>query len=156
MDRLTISLDTDLANQFDEYLKEQGYSNRSEAMRDLIREKLEQQSLEKQGLAGKSSANCIGSITYVYDHRERELASKLAKIQHDHHNIAVTSLRLPLDHDHCMETVMLNGETHKVREFCNDIIAKPGIRHGKAYLVPVEVKHSQHNGKDHIHKTPKN
>ncbi|NQZ31036.1 MAG: nickel-responsive transcriptional regulator NikR [Oceanospirillaceae bacterium] len=156
MERLTISLDSDLAQQFDEYLKAQGYSNRSEGMRDLIREKLEQQSIQKQQEELKSDANCIGSITYIYDHQERELASKLAKVQHDHHNIAISSLRIPLDHHHCMETIMLNGQTSKVRAFCNEIIAKPGIRHGKAYLVPVEVKHSKHEGQDHIHNTPQN
>ncbi|MEM5527524.1 nickel-responsive transcriptional regulator NikR [Gammaproteobacteria bacterium AS21] len=155
MERLTISLDDDLAAQFDQYLKEHGYKNRSEGMRDLIRDKLEQQSLEKQVKDNKPNGNCIGSITYIYNHHERELAARLAKTQHDNHNIAISSVKIPLDHDHCMETVMLNGATQKVREFCNDVIARPGIRHGKAYLIPVEVEHSEHEGKNHTHSTPK-
>ncbi|OUS33072.1 nickel responsive regulator ['Osedax' symbiont bacterium Rs2_46_30_T18] len=150
MERLTISLDSELAEQFDQYLKAHGYKNRSEGMRDLIRDKLEQQGLEKP-----IGGDCIGSMTYVYNHQERELAAKLAQAQHANHNIAVSTLRVPLDHDHCMETVMLNGDTNKIREFCNDIIARPGVRHGKAYLVPVEVEHYHHEGKAHIHSTPK-
>ncbi|EPJ49228.1 MAG: hypothetical protein OFPII_02080 [Osedax symbiont Rs1] len=152
MERLTISLDQALASQFDKFLKEQGYKNRSEGMRDLIRDRLEQQSLENQDQ--QSGADCIGTLTYIYNHQERELASKLAQTQHDNHNIVVSSVKVALDHNHCMETVMLNGATQKVREFCNTIIAKPGIRHGKAYLVPVEVKHSHHDGKAHVHSTP--
>ena len=156
MERLTISLDAELAKQFDEYLKAQGYSNRSEGMRDLIREKLEQQSINPYSEEQSSGENCIGSLSYIYDHQERDLAAKLARVQHDHHNIAISSLRIPLDHNHCIETIMLKGETSKVREFCNEIIARPGVRHGKAHLVPIEVKHSKHEGKDHIHHTPKN
>jgi CopG family nickel-responsive transcriptional regulator len=155
MERLTISLDDDLAKQFDDYLKAHGYKNRSEGMRDLIRDKLEQQSLDKQTIDQKNIGDCIGSMTYVYNHQERELAAKLAQAQHDNHNIAVSTLRTPLDHNHCMETVMLNGDTSKVRDFCNDIIARPGIRHGKAYLIPVEVEHYHHEGKSHSHSTPK-
>ncbi len=155
MERLTISLDDELAKQFDEYLRTQGYKNRSEGMRDLIRDKLEQQSLAKQAKDSKHNSDCIGSMTYVYNHQERELAAKLAQALHDNHNIAVSTLRVPLDHNHCMETVMLNGDTEKVRTFCNEIIARPGIRHGKAYLVPVEVEHYHHEGKSHVHSTPK-
>jgi CopG family nickel-responsive transcriptional regulator len=154
MERLTISLDQDLAVRFDKLLKSQGYKNRSEGIRDLIRDKLEQQSLEQQVAEHKENTECIGSITYIYNHQERELASRLAQAQHDNHNIAVSSLRIPLDHDHCMETVMLNGDTDVVRAFCNEIIARPGIRHGKAYLVPVEAEHSHHEGKNHVHSTP--
>jgi CopG family nickel-responsive transcriptional regulator len=155
MERLTISLDDELASQFDDFLKEHGYKNRSEGMRDLIRDKLERQSIEQQVIDQKPGGDCIGSMTYVYNHQERELAARLAKALHDNHNIAVSTLKVPLDHNHCMETVMLNGDTQKVNEFCNDIIARPGIRHGKAYLIPVEVEHYHHEGKSHIHSTPK-
>ncbi|MGB1239119.1 MAG: nickel-responsive transcriptional regulator NikR [Pseudomonadales bacterium] len=154
MERITISLDDELAKEFERYLKEQGYKNKSEAMRDLIREKIEQQSLEQQQESAKSG-DCIGSLTYIYNHHERELAAKLAQAQHANHNIAVSTLRVHLDHHHCMETVMLNGETDKVRAFSNEIIARPGVRHGKAYLIPVDVEHSQHEGKVHIHSKPK-
>lgn len=155
MERLTISLDDDLAEQFEQYLTTLGYKNKSEAIRDLIREKLEQQSLEQQQNAQNNSGNCVGSLTYIYNHQERELSSKLTQALHENHNIAVSSMRIPLDHDHCMETVMLNGATEKVREFSHDIIARPGVRHGKAYLVPVVVEHSHHEGKIHTHSKPK-
>jgi len=149
MERITISLDDELARQFDEYLEEHQYKNRSEAMRDLIRQKLEAQRLERA-----QDGNCVGSLTYVYNHHERELAARLTQAQHDHHGLAVSTLHVHLDHDHCMETVMLNGPIGDVRAFADATIARPGVRHGKAYLIPVDVEQSSIDGKPHTHSKP--
>ncbi len=154
MERITISLDDDLAQQFDEFLNQQGYGNRSEAIRDLIREKLESRQLEKN-----AEGDCIGSLNYVYNHHERELAAKLTSVQHHHHNLAVSTLHVHLDHDNCMETVILKGPVETVRSFANSVISRPGVRHGQLYLVPVDIeesthKHGTHSNNPHTHAKP--
>jgi len=155
LERITISLDDDLAQHFDQFMSQRGYGNRSEAIRDLIREKLETERLEK----GKGG-DCIGSLNYVYNHHERELAAKLTSAQHHHHDLAVSTLHVHLDHDHCMETVVLKGPVETVRSFANSVISRPGVRHGQLYLVPVSIEEATHDhGSDshapHVHARPK-
>jgi CopG family nickel-responsive transcriptional regulator len=155
MERITISLDDELAAQFDRFLARRGYRNRSEAIRDLLREKL-----ESERLAEGDAGECIGTLTYIYNHHERELASKLTRTQHHHHDLSVSTLHVHLDHDHCMETLVVNGPTQRVRAFANSIISSPGVRHGKLYLVPVETDHKSHTHgqgeapSSHSHKRP--
>ncbi len=152
MERITISLDEELAGQFDRFLSDRGYRNRSEAVRDLIRERLESERLERS-----REGHCIGTLTYVYNHHERELASRLTDVQHHHHDLALSTLHVHLDHDHCMETVVLQGPTEQVRAFADSVITRAGVRHGRLYLVPVEVaggKHS-HGCGPHTHVSPR-
>ena len=154
MERITISLDDDLAHHFDHFMEQRGYRNRSEAIRDLIREKLETERLEK-----RQEGDCIGTLSYVYNHHERELAAKLTSVQHHHHNLAISTLHVHLDHDHCMETVVLKGSVEHVRTFANSVISRPGVRHGQLYLVPVEFEEATHtHGSDsrapHVHARP--
>jgi len=155
MERITISLDTDLAQQFDSYINERGYRNRSEAVRDLIRDTLGAQSLKEE-----KSAYCIGTLTYVYNHHERELASRLTQAQHRHHDLALSTLHVHLDHDNCMETVVLRGTTDEVQQFADSVKSRPGVRHGHLYLVPAEVEksthaHGQGHRHEHVHSKPK-
>jgi CopG family nickel-responsive transcriptional regulator len=156
MHRITISLDENLVAQFERYLDGRGYQNRSEAIRDLIREKLEAERLE-QG----EEDHCVGTLTYIYNHTERELSRRLTQAQHRHHDIAVSTVHVHLDHDHCMETVMMRGPTAEVREFANATIAQPGVRHGKLHLIPVQVEEGEHshgapdNSKPHAHARPR-
>lgn len=158
MQRFTVSLDDDLAELFDQFLHRFSYNNRSEAIRDLIRKKLETDGLE-HSLDGHS----VGTITYVYSHKERELATRLARIQHQHHDVLVSTLQVHLDHDHCLETLVTRGPTKELRAFSENLIAKPGIRHGQIYLLPVvcEVASHSHNGlstshepHQHVHTHP--
>ena len=155
MERITISLDSELARQFDAYINQRGYRNRSEAMRDLIRD-----TLGEERLGETESAHCIGTLTYVYNHHERELASRLTQVQHHHHDLALSTLHVHLDHDNCMETVVLRGKTDEVRGFANSVSTRPGVRHGHLYLVPVEVETSTHehghgHPHEHTHSRPK-
>lgn len=155
MERMTISLDEDLAQQFDQFIAERGYRNRSEAIRDLIREKLGSKRLESE-----DSAHCIGTLTYVYNHHERELASRLTQVQHHHHDLALSTLHVHLDHDNCMETVVLRGATEDVRQFADAVTTRPGVRHGNLYLVPVEEEKTTHahghgHSHEHLHTRPK-
>jgi CopG family transcriptional regulator, nickel-responsive regulator len=154
MERITISLDEALAREFDRFIKQRGYRNRSEAVRDLLRLKLESERLE-----GARQGHCVGTLTYVYNHEERELARRLTTVQHEHHDLAISTLHVHLDHDNCLETVVVQGPTRQVRAFAEEVIARPGVRHGELYLIPVEVRESAHahgQGKSrHRHSSPR-
>jgi CopG family nickel-responsive transcriptional regulator len=150
MDRFTISLDENLAEAFDLLIKERGYLTRSEAVRDILRSHL-QQSAEKRSAKGA----CVANLSYVYNHHERELAERLTAIQHAHHDLTVSTMHAHLDHDQCIETVMLKGPVKQVREFADSIIAERGVRHGALNLINVELSAPHtHGGATHRHLKP--
>ena len=147
MRRLTISVDDDLAQEFDRLVANKGYLNRSEAFRDLVRRELGQAEL----VAGKA-ISCVATVSYVYDHRERQLSNRLAQIQHDHHDVTVASQHVRLDHDNCLETVILKGSITDVRACADSLIAQTGVRHGNVHLVPVEIRIGVQAGHVHPHR----
>ncbi len=153
MERFTMSLEDDLAKQFDEFIKEKGYSNRSEAMRDIIRDRLEHTRLHD---SAAGNGKCVANLSYVYNHHESGLASKVVDSHHQHHDLTVSTLHVHLDHDNCLETVILKGDVADVRAFADTIKAVRGIRHGHLHMVPVEVSESSHSstGKVHTHSKP--
>jgi len=166
MQRFTISLDDALAQQFDALIARQGYENRSEAVRDLIRQRLGSDSLHgsADGAAPRSSAAaaaawCVANVSYVYDHHEHTVAARVLGLQHDHHDLVVTSLHTHLDHDHCLETLVLRGPTDAVRTLAGQLVALRGVRHGSVHLVPLEAggqgRHA-HGGAAHTHFKPIN
>lgn len=152
MERFTISLDDALAHQFDQLIAERGYSNRSEAIRDLIRGAIEvdRQQTDDDGL-------CIANLSYVYNHHERTLSERLTGLQHDHHDLTVASLHSHLDHEHCIESVILKGPTANVRAFADAMMAERGVHHGKLNLISLETSdshtHDDHTS-PHIHLHP--
>ena len=151
MDRFTISLDEALATAFDELIKDRGYTTRSEAVRDILRTHL-QQSRERRDLKGL----CVANLSYVYNHHERELSERLVRIQHAHHDLTISTMHAHLDHDECIETVMLKGPVHQVREFADAIIAERGVRHGQLNVISVELtkSHTHDGGAAHRHLKP--
>ncbi len=149
MRRLTISIDDDLADTFDELVQRKGYLNRSEAFRDLLRETLDQSQL-----GAMAGGHCVATLSYVYNHHERQLATRLTAMQHDHHDVTISSMHAHLDHDNCLETVLLRGRTGAVRAFAEAVIAQTGVRHGKLHLIPVRVEPGNARGKRHVHLHP--
>ena len=141
MQRITISLEDGLAREFDRLLEARGYGNRSEAVRDLIRRELAESELE-----GASLQPCVGSLTYVFNHHERQLAARLTEAQHHHHELALATVHVHLDHEHCLETTLLRGPTTRVRSFAQTVMAEPGVHHGRLHLVPVEAHGADHAG----------
>jgi len=139
MDRFTISLEEKLAEEFDAWIADRGYSNRSEAVRDLLRAELGRTLIEKQ-----QSAYCVASLSYVFNHHERELTERLANIQHEHHDLTVSAMHAHLDHDHCLETVILKGPTAAVQKLSDAICAERGVHHGRLNLISVEL-HAPHS-----------
>jgi CopG family nickel-responsive transcriptional regulator len=146
MQRVTISIDDDLAAMFDRLVEEKGYENRSEAFRDLVRKALGDEQVET-----RKAKYCVGTLSYVYDHHERQLASRLTSMQHEHHDVTVATMHAHLDHDNCIETVILRGPTADVIQFAQDVMAQTGVRHGKFYPIPIEISQSKAG---HVHHHP--
>ena len=152
MQRLTISLDDSMAEALDAYMARSGYSNRSEAMRDLIRAALAPRP------DAATTRECVAAISYIYDYDGRDLAMRLDRAQHEHHDLTIASMRTRLDHRNCMEVTLLRGATARVRDLGQSILAEKGVRFGQINLVPVRADsgaHSHgHGGAPHRHDTP--
>ncbi|MGH8446735.1 MAG: nickel-responsive transcriptional regulator NikR [Solimonas sp.] len=144
MERFTISLEQKLAGAFAALMKRRGYRNRSEAVRDLIR-----QELERGQDAARSGAYCVATLSYVYNHHERELSKRVMSLQHEHHDICVSTMHAHLDYDHCVECIILKGPAAEVRRFAEGVMAEPGIHHGSLKLVSADAA-----GHDHRHLHP--
>jgi CopG family nickel-responsive transcriptional regulator len=145
MERFTISLDEKLASEFDRLIRERGYLNRSEAVRDMLRGKLDALRLQEA-----QAPFCVACLSYVYNHHERDLAERLTELQHGHHDLTVATLHAHLDHDNCLESVILKGSVGSVRAFADALIAERGVRHGQVNLVPVDAD----TGHGHVHSHP--
>lgn len=146
MRRITISVDDSLAVQFDALIARHGYENRSEAFRDLVRGRLAQ-----ENKTAPLASHCIASLSYVYNHHERELASRLAALYHDHHDLCVSSMRVYMDHDDCLETIALRGPYKQVTTFADSVIAQSGVRHGNIHIIQVVVARPTPAQHRHLH-----
>ena len=125
--RFGISLEKELLDRFDKLIHLQGYSNRSEAIRDLIRESL----VKKEWAKGEEVA---GTITLVYDHHQRELINKLTDIQHDFHQIILSSQHIHLDHDNCLEVVIAKGNPEKIENLAHKLKSTRGVKYGELIM----------------------
>ncbi len=146
MDRFTVSLDEDLMAQFDEHIHRRGYRNRSEAVRDILRDRL-----ESERLKDSDKGHCVACLSYIYDHHERELSRRLTNAGHSRHNLVLSTLHVHLDHDDCMEVVILQGRTEDVRAHANAVTAETGVRHGTINIVPVVSRLSDDHSHGHDH-----
>jgi len=120
--RVSFSLDKHLHDQFERMADERGYKNRSEFLRDLLREHLVQEEWEKDQEA-------VGTVTLVYDHHQRQLAAKLIDVQHDHHDLVLATTHVHLSHDLCAETIMLRGHASKIRTMADLLRKQKGVLH---------------------------
>lgn len=131
MQRLTITLDDDIADALDSFMTTRGYSNRSEAIRDLLRAPL-----RDAEAAREPSTPCMAVVSYVYDHHERDLGRRLIRTQHDHHKLGIATLHTHLDHEHCLEVAVLRGTAKDVQSFAQTLIRERGVRFGGLNLLP--------------------
>lgn len=145
MQRLTISLDNELADAFDAFTRERGYQSRSEAMRDLVRE-----AVDAGDLAADPARPCIACLSYVYDHHVRALASRLTAVGHAHHDLIVSTTHVHLDHSTCLETTILKGPAERIRALADAIRAERGVRFGSLNLIGVE-PNDDHGQDEHTH-----
>ncbi|HXG10315.1 MAG TPA: nickel-responsive transcriptional regulator NikR [Gemmataceae bacterium] len=126
--RVSISLESALLEAFDRSITAKGYANRSEAIRDLIRDRL----IREEAARGKGEQ--VAVVTLVYDHHARELASRLIDKQHHHHQLVVSSLHVHLGERHCLEVAVLRGPTEAVRHLGEELLATKGVLHGEITL----------------------
>src|SRR5206468_6072819 len=114
--------------EFDKLIGERGYTNRSEAFRDLIRDEL----IEK--VSESPDSQVVGTVTLVYDHHVRMLNDKLTGIQHDFHHSILSTLHVHLDHDNCLEVLIVRGKSVDVRRVADTLISTKGVKHGRLTL----------------------
>lgn len=155
MERITISLEPELAEAFDALITERGYRSRSEAVRDLLRHEIETARLRKP-----SHEQCVAALSYLFNHHQRDLGDRLTELHHDHHDLTVSTLHAHLDHDHCIECAILRGPTDSVRRFADALITQSGVHHGSLNLIGVERSadthtHSHPHAEPHIHYRPR-
>lgn len=125
LSRIGVAIDSDLLRKFDDLIAGRGYTNRSEAFRDLIRDEL----VERDWQA--PDRRVVGTVTIVYDHHVRMLNEKLTSLQHDHHHHILSTLHVHLDHDHCLEVLVVKGKASEVRKVADALIATKGVKHGR-------------------------
>ena len=150
-----MSMDEALARDFDQLIKDRGYTSRSEAMRDLLRREI-----EAHRHARDARSHCVANLSYIYNHHERKLSERLMESQHRHHDLVVSTLHVHLDHEHCLETVVLKGPALAVRAFADQTQAEKGVRHGVLNLVTVKVSDAHyrlapHQHPGHLHLIPR-
>ena len=126
--RFGMSLPEELLRKFDSLMKRKGYSNRSEALRDLIRDRLVE---EEWKASGKET---VGTVTLVYDHHSSDLQEKLTALQHHNVKNIISSTHIHLDEHNCLEVLIVRGKSKKVREIADKLIATKGVKHGKLVM----------------------
>ncbi len=125
LSRIGVAIDSDLLEKFDRLIARRGYTNRSEAFRDLIRDELVQK------MAESPESNVVGTVTLVYDHHVRMLSDRLIDLQHDYHRAILSTLHVHLDHDHCLEVLVVRGKAAEVRKIADVLISTKGVKHGR-------------------------
>jgi CopG family transcriptional regulator, nickel-responsive regulator len=121
--RFGVSVEKNLLKSLDLLMRAKGYTNRSEYIRDLVRNDL----VHKEWTAGSV---VVGAITLVYDHHQRELVNVLTDIQHDYHQLIVSGQHIHLDHHNCLEIIAVKGEARKIEELADKMRAAKGVKHG--------------------------
>ncbi len=125
LSRIGVAIDSDLLDKFDSLIAQRGYTNRSEAFRDLIRDELVEKAWESP------ESQVVGTVTLVYDHHVRMLSDKLTDIQHHFHRSILSTLHVHLDHDHCLEVLVVRGKSAEVRRVADALISTKGVKHGR-------------------------
>lgn len=120
--RFGVSVEKKLLEKFDQVIQEENYSNRSEAIRDLMRDKF----VQKQW---KGNETVAGAVSMVYDHHKRELLSHLTDIQHDYQELIVCTQHIHLDHSNCMEILAVRGKAKSIENLTNTLKAVKGVKH---------------------------
>jgi CopG family nickel-responsive transcriptional regulator len=133
IERVGVSLDKELLAEFDELIEKQGYTNRSEAVRDLIRDRLSEEQLKNP------QAQAAAAILLVYDHHSTNLTGKLIELQHDHLLQIITSTHVHLDHHNCLEVIILKGKVKDIESLAGKMTSLKGVKLGRLNIMSVSV-----------------
>ena len=136
LSRIGVAIATELLGKFDSLIQKRGYTNRSEAFRDLIRAEL-----VRESSSAKPAGRVVGTVTLVYDHHVRLLDEKLTGLQHDYHKLILSNLHVHLDHDRCMEAIALSGPSADVRKFGELIGSLKGVQHAQLSITAAAEAH---------------
>jgi CopG family nickel-responsive transcriptional regulator len=145
LSRIGIALDSELLQRFDHSIRQRGYTNRSEAFRDLIRDRL----VSEQ--TGTPDATVVGTVTLIYDHHAHGVTEKLTDVQHAHHHLIVSTSHAHLDHDSCLEVLIVHGRSREVERFADRIIGLKGVQHGRLVMTVPEKTLAPHHENGHKH-----
>lgn len=138
MQRITLALTDDAAERFERFIRERGYTNRSEAFRDLLRQA---DAIERLKDAAQP---CAAVVSYVYNHHERQLAARMTEHQHEHGDVVHSVMHVHVSHEDCLEAIVLFGHAEKVTEVANRILAEPGVRNGRVNTIPLDKSEAHH------------
>lgn len=127
-ERISLAIEPELLSRFDEVIERSG-GNRSEALRDLVRNRL----IEEEWVSS-TSGDAVATVTLVYDHSKRDLADRLLEVGHGNHNAIMATLHVHLDHDNCLEVIALRGKPKKLRSIADSLIGMKGVKHGKVVM----------------------
>ncbi len=127
LERIGVSLEDELLERFDRLIADKGYVNRSEAIRDLIRDALVQRSWSES--SGREER--VAVVALVYDHDSSSLAQKLARIQHENHKAVVSALHVHMDAHNCLEVLVLRGRAGEILQMADSLVATRGVKYGK-------------------------
>lgn len=122
--RFGVSIEKDLNDKFAAWMKRKGYRNRSEAIRDLIRDRL----VNEEWQGGEEEA--VGSVSLVFNHESRELAARLTRVQHQQLGHIVASLHVHIDHHNCLEVLVLRGRARDIQKLGDSLLSTKGVKHG--------------------------
>ncbi|MCB9947075.1 MAG: nickel-responsive transcriptional regulator NikR [Rhodospirillaceae bacterium] len=143
MQRITVSLDDEIVDMIDAFMARRGATNRSEALRDMVRETVAR---DRAGQADDSA--CVATLAYVYDHEKRHLDRRLTASHHRKHDLSVATLHVHLNHDTCLEVSVLRGAVGDVRALADEITNERGVRHGSLHVLPAQVEDEPHSHSD--------
>ena len=131
--RFGVSIEEELLKIFDKNIHKEGYTNRSEAIRDLIRKNLIQKKQQNP------NSHSIATLTMTYDHHTGKLTDRLLQLQHDHTNEILSTTHFHIDHDNCLEIIVLKGKTKNIQQLANSIKSLKGIKHGELVITESEI-----------------
>jgi CopG family nickel-responsive transcriptional regulator len=133
--RFGVSVEDELLQSYDQLIERQGYGNRSEALRDLMRDALVRSKLDAAtATSGKESVNVIGTLTLVYDHHASDLSDKMNELQHKYYDLIISVVHVHISHDDCLEVVVLRGDVRNVRSIAEGLLSLKGVKHGKLFV----------------------
>lgn len=132
--RFGVSVEPELLREFDNLIKKMGYGNRSEAIRDLIRERLVEEEWKDE------NQETVGILGLVYDHNRRELMESLTRVQHKHIPVIISSVHVHLDQHNCLEVIVLKGKSSLIRKTAEELLVTKNVKHGKLIMTTTGAK----------------
>lgn len=143
--RIGVSIEPELLQMFDEMIEEKGYSTRSEAFRDLIRDSLTHNAIED------AEAYVCGTITLIYNHNKGDVKDKLTDIQHSHHHLISSSVHVHMDLERCLEVLIVSGKVREIKALTDELGSVRGVQNGVPVMLSGEITEHHHDGGEEGH-----